>query len=309
MLLVTLVSLFSMTSAQTFSLGIGLGASDVIPAFDSQRSASASTSSQNPNPFTATFSNQPSTRIRGSSPANFEDFFSSSRVATPQSSSARSRSSTSASPSGSVSARPAPLREAPAPNPIITSRGAPIAPSVTPARTVPAREPGRPQASQIEIPSDARETSRAATPRPQATVPIRNRGSPPQGDETVKASFDVSSRGREQDLVPRDPITRPPSTTTETNEVFDVRDNLVGQSICARGVNGDACRKHLATTAMSCTSGFCHECQQCGNMSPDLWPKCCREHYLCCRPLARACQACDQPALQPFCGAAFGRCN
>lgn len=288
----TLLSLVAVASAQTFSFGVGLGGtSDVIPAFDSQRSSSSSGSSSSANPF----SNSRSAGL------TFEDFFSSSRVGTQKQSTdtgTRSRSS-SRSPNTvreATATTSAPIRRTPpTPNPTITNRGAPA-------------------------PAPDRQTFRASssTGSPRDTTSSRrsspNRGAPfdasrvSAAEAVVHAQPDLSSRGRVQEAVVRDPITRPPSTT-EANVVVDVRDNLVGQSVCARGVIGDACRKHLATTAMSCTSGFCQECQQCGTMSPDLWPRCCRDHFLCCRPLARACQSCDHPILTPFCGAAFGRCN
>ncbi|KAF2352601.1 hypothetical protein FHG87_016641 [Trinorchestia longiramus] len=327
MLLLTLASVVSVASAQTFSIGIGLGRpGDVIPAFDSQRSSSATTSSsQNRNPFTS-FSGA------GGSDVNFEKFFSSSRVASPQSSpDTRTRSqerTPSRSPArtfpeapastSSTSSATAPGRSSSSfrgissPNPVITSRGAPVAPVSTPVVSSPARETTKPTfSSQLSgagttLPRDSSSFKGSFS---QTPPPSRPRGGAFEGsrDFTVQASRDVSSRGREQDAVPRQPSATRPPTTTETNEVVDPRDNLIGHSICARGSIGDACRKHLANTAMSCTSGFCHECQQCGNMSPDLWPKCCREHFLCCRPLARACQGCDQPALKPFCSVAFGR--
>uniref|UniRef100_A0A6A7G085 Flocculation protein FLO11-like n=1 Tax=Hirondellea gigas TaxID=1518452 RepID=A0A6A7G085_9CRUS len=294
MILLALFTFVVTASAQTFSFGIGLGGGNdaTIPTFDSQRSSSVSSITRG-NPF-ASFGFSSIARSRGEPSQTFEEFFSSSRIGTRTPSTTRVTSRSSSSSDNSLRrsrvSTPVPFSLAmPAPNPTITSRGAP--PSATPAR-----------------PQQTRRISAAHNPLRDAT----RRSSPGFTSSGAAAGFvrvttDLSSRGRVQEEVII-PATRPP-TTTEAAEVIDVRDNLVGQSVCARGTAGDACREHLAITAMACTTGFCQQCQQCGSMSPDSWPKCCREHFLCCRLLVRSCQVCDQPLLTPFCGAAFGRCN
>ena len=38
--------------------------------------------------------------------------------------------------------------------------------------------------------------------------------------------------------------------------LFQENEIIIGQSPCARGLHGDACRLQLQQTAMSCTSGI-----------------------------------------------------
>ncbi|KAK7078402.1 hypothetical protein SK128_025580 [Halocaridina rubra] len=86
--------------------------------------------------------------------------------------------------------------------------------------------------------------------------------------------------------------------------------NEIGKSPCPRGVRGFACRQQLALDALTCTESQCRRCRQgCSTLSPNEWPTCCRDHFLCCRQLASACQQCDTPQLLPFCTAAFKRCS
>lgn len=87
--------------------------------------------------------------------------------------------------------------------------------------------------------------------------------------------------------------------------------NEIGKSPCPRGQRGLSCRQELALNALTCTDGQCQRCRQgCSSrsISPSEWPICCRDHFLCCRQLASACQQCDSPQLVPFCTAAFKRC-
>ncbi|XP_042886967.1 uncharacterized protein LOC122262846 [Penaeus japonicus] len=87
-------------------------------------------------------------------------------------------------------------------------------------------------------------------------------------------------------------------------------DNTIGKSPCPRGERGAVCRQELASSTFNCTSESCMQCRsECNSMEPSLWPLCCRDHFLCCRPLASACQQCDTPELVSFCGAAFKRCK
>ncbi|KAK8743057.1 hypothetical protein OTU49_001504, partial [Cherax quadricarinatus] len=87
-------------------------------------------------------------------------------------------------------------------------------------------------------------------------------------------------------------------------------ENVIGKSPCPRGTRGQACRWELARNALSCTSGPCEQCSQgCSSVEPSLWPTCCRDHFLCCRQLASACQQCNTPQLSPFCTAAFKKCT
>jgi len=50
-------------------------------------------------------------------------------------------------------------------------------------------------------------------------------------------------------------------------------------------------------------------CRRCDLLTPVSWPICCKNHFLCCRPIARACQSCNVTSLVPFCQDKFGRCN
>ncbi|CAL4107245.1 unnamed protein product [Meganyctiphanes norvegica] len=86
-------------------------------------------------------------------------------------------------------------------------------------------------------------------------------------------------------------------------------ENLIGSSPCPRGRRGFTCRQQLAKDALTCSQGSCQKCRNCESLGPSEWPGCCRDHFLCCRPLASACQQCDVPQLFPFCEAAFKRCN
>ncbi|RXG73485.1 hypothetical protein Avbf_02736 [Armadillidium vulgare] len=92
-------------------------------------------------------------------------------------------------------------------------------------------------------------------------------------------------------------------------KVQQVNEINIGKSPCARGNLGHECRMNLKNAALSCTSGKCHQCQQCGSVPVNDWITCCRDHFLCCRPLARSCQRCDQPLLTSFCNVAFGKCK
>ncbi|KAB7506671.1 hypothetical protein Anas_08803, partial [Armadillidium nasatum] len=114
-------------------------------------------------------------------------------------------------------------------------------------------------------------------------------------DEPAQTSArqSTSHRSREQ----------PKQTVQQVNEVN------IGKSPCARGILGHECRMNLKNAALSCTSGKCHQCQQCGSVPVNDWITCCRDHFLCCRPLARSCQRCDQPLLTSFCNVAFGKCK
>lgn len=86
-------------------------------------------------------------------------------------------------------------------------------------------------------------------------------------------------------------------------------ENVIGKSPCPRGTRGTLCRKNLARAAQTCTSDSCEQCrQECSSLSPSVWPTCCRNHFLCCRDLAYACQQCNFPELTPFCTAAFKKC-
>ncbi|XP_047500055.1 uncharacterized protein LOC125046372 [Penaeus chinensis] len=93
-------------------------------------------------------------------------------------------------------------------------------------------------------------------------------------------------------------------------DVPSTDENTIGQSPCPRGESGAVCRQELASSTFNCTTDACMQCRdECSSMEPSLWPLCCRDHFLCCRPLASACQQCDTPELFPFCGATFKRCN
>ncbi|KAK4289286.1 hypothetical protein Pmani_037737 [Petrolisthes manimaculis] len=88
-----------------------------------------------------------------------------------------------------------------------------------------------------------------------------------------------------------------------------VDNNVIGKSPCVRGMEGQTCRRQLALSSRTCTSGSCMKCRGgCSSLTPSEWPECCRDHLLCCRHLASACLRCDKPDLAPFCSAAFNKC-
>jgi len=79
---------------------------------------------------------------------------------------------------------------------------------------------------------------------------------------------------------------------------------------CPPGPKGLLCRRRFALRgADECSGGRCVMCRRCDLLTPVSWPICCKNHFLCCRPIARACQSCNVTSLVPFCQDKFGRCN
>ncbi|XP_037796180.1 uncharacterized protein LOC119591503 [Penaeus monodon] len=124
-----------------------------------------------------------------------------------------------------------------------------------------------------------------------------------EAEETPSAAPEQRPRHRSATFIPN-------VFPDEESDVPSAGENTIGQSPCPRGESGAVCRQELASSTFNCTTDSCMQCRdECSTMEPSLWPVCCRDHFLCCRPLASACQQCDTPELFPFCGAAFKRCN
>jgi len=277
-------------SPQSFSFGTKIGGDADSAAFSSSHSLGR------PLPISG---------VSASAMRTFEDFFSSNSFGSHQSqprvqSQPRQQVDLLRNPSTVEINRSPPTTRRPAT--VATTRS----PPTTRRRTTPATQRTTPRTSFRDISRfhvEPKEISRKTSVRNFVrTNSARLRGTGRRGNKQPN----LSSRGRKQQPRRPQPVTRPFATTTH---VPDVRQNLVGQSICATGVAGDACRTHLAVTAASCTSGFCKECQSCSTMSAEHWPKCCREHNFCCRDVGKACQTCDRTTINPFCKVAFGRCN
>ncbi|KAF0304907.1 hypothetical protein FJT64_023360 [Amphibalanus amphitrite] len=78
---------------------------------------------------------------------------------------------------------------------------------------------------------------------------------------------------------------------------------------CPPGPKGLLCRRRFALRgADECAGGRCVMCRRCDLLTPVSWPICCKNHFLCCRPIARACQSCNVTELVSFCQDKFGRC-
>lgn len=97
------------------------------------------------------------------------------------------------------------------------------------------------------------------------------------------------------------------------SEMMDWSRQLFGQKTtdkCPPGAQGLQCQRQSALRgADECADGgMCVMCRQCHLLTPISWPVCCKNHFHCCRTIARACQRCDIPELWSFCSRTFGRC-
>ncbi|XP_076033516.1 uncharacterized protein LOC143020715 [Oratosquilla oratoria] len=194
--------------------------------------------------------------------------------------------------------------------------------------------------------SSAPAADAAVTPIPRPQIESQPRGAPPsrllrEEDHLAENTSTTDSPPSRSTNAPGDATVRgrtttePPTSTTFANATSEStttsrlstneetippndQDNLVGSSPCPRGLEGVTCRRQLARTARMCRnnetleqtepSETCFKCRRCSTLDPNEWPSCCRNHFLCCRSLASACQRCDIDSLQGFCTAAFKRC-